>query len=43
MAKKVAFPNRPCPNCGKPIHIKTKKHEECGWMADGQATTPTAP
>lgn len=40
MAKKITFPNRPCPGCGKAIHIKTKKHEECGWVANGQAATP---
>jgi len=36
MAKTITFPNRPCPKCGQPIHIKTKKHEDCGWVADGQ-------
>ena len=41
MAKKLSFPNRPCPKCGKPIHIKTKKHE-CGWVADGQASAAPA-
>jgi len=39
-AKKLTFPNRPCPKCGKPIHIKTKKHEECGWVMNGRAETP---
>jgi hypothetical protein len=43
MAKKSTFPNRPCPKCGKPIHIKSKKHEECGWVMEGSATRkPTA-
>jgi hypothetical protein len=37
MAKKLAFPNRPCPKCGSPIHIKTKTHE-CGWSLDGKAS-----
>jgi hypothetical protein len=37
--KKPAFPNRPCPKCGKPIHIKSKKHEECGWGMEGSAET----
>jgi hypothetical protein len=36
---KVTFPNRPCPKCGKPIHIKTKKHETCGWIMNGRAAT----
>jgi hypothetical protein len=44
----VKFPNRPCPKCGKPIHIKTTKHEECGWTAASaapvkQASGKTAP
>jgi hypothetical protein len=38
--KKPTFPNRPCPKCGKPIHIKSKKHEACGWVMNGQAKTP---
>jgi len=38
--KKLTFPNRSCPQCGKPIHIKTKKHEECGWAMNGRAATP---
>ena len=42
MAKKLSFPNRPCPKCGKPIHIKTKKHEDCGWALDGQASAAPA-
>jgi endogenous inhibitor of DNA gyrase (YacG/DUF329 family) len=37
LMKKLTFPNRPCPKCGKPIHIKTKKHEACGWGMNGQA------
>jgi hypothetical protein len=40
MTKKPTFPNRPCPKCGKPIHIKTKKHEACGWTMNGRATSP---
>ncbi len=41
MAKKPAFPSRPCPQCGKPIHIKTKKHLECGWVAGNGAVAAT--
>ena len=40
MAKKLTFPNRPCPKCGKPIHIKTKKHDACGWTMNGRAAAP---
>ena len=40
MAKKISFPNRACPGCGAPIHIKTRQHE-CGWAADGKTATPT--
>jgi hypothetical protein len=36
--KKPTFPSRPCPKCGKPIHIKSKKHDECGWRLEGSAT-----
>lgn len=39
--QKPKFPNRPCPNCGKPIHIKSKKHPECGWAVGD--TAPAAP
>ncbi len=43
MAKnKPSFPNRPCPKCGKPIHIKSKKHEQCGWSADNGAISAQA-
>jgi hypothetical protein len=38
--KKLTFPNRPCPKCGKPIHIKTKRHEECGWTMTRTAEAP---
>ncbi len=41
--KKPAFPNRPCPKCQKPIHIKSKKHEECGWSMEGSAEAPPKP
>jgi hypothetical protein len=34
MAKKPAFPSKPCPKCGKPIHARSKKHEDCGWISD---------
>jgi hypothetical protein len=37
MAKKPAFPSKPCPKCGKPIHARSKKHEECGWTSDATA------
>jgi hypothetical protein len=36
-SKKPTFPNRPCPKCGKPIHIKSKTHAECGWSLEGSA------
>jgi hypothetical protein len=39
-AKKLTFPTRPCPNCAAPIHIKTKKHEKCGWGMNGSPATP---
>jgi hypothetical protein len=38
MAKKPNFPHRPCPKCQKPIHIKSKKHEACGWSAEDSAS-----
>ncbi|OAI38826.1 hypothetical protein AYO40_06315 [Planctomycetaceae bacterium SCGC AG-212-D15] len=38
----ITFPNRPCPKCGKPIHIKTRSHE-CGWKANGAAGTKMKP
>jgi len=41
MAKKIGFPNRACPKCGKPIHIRAKEHD-CGWKADAHAETPSA-
>jgi hypothetical protein len=41
MAKKIAFPNRACPKCGKAIHIKTKQHD-CGWKAEGSAEASPA-
>jgi hypothetical protein len=40
--QKPGFPSRPCPRCGKPIHIKSKKHEECGWGMEGRAETSSA-
>jgi len=43
MAKKPAFPSRPCPKCGKPIHIKSKRHEACGWTAEGAVSAKTRP
>ena len=41
MAKKISFPNRPCPKCGKAVHIRAKEHD-CGWKADAHAETPSA-
>ena len=41
MAKKISFPNRACPKCGKPVHIRAKEHD-CGWKADAHADTPSA-
>jgi len=38
--KKTTFPNRACPKCGKPIPIRTKKHEACGWTMNGTPATP---
>ena len=43
MAKKPSFPSRSCPKCGKPIHIKTKRHEECGWTANGAVSAKAEP
>ena len=40
---KISFPNRPCPKCGKPIHIKSKSHEACGWKADEASASKTKP
>ncbi len=39
---KPKFLSRPCPQCGKPIHIKSKKHPECGWGMETTASV-TAP
>jgi hypothetical protein len=33
-AKKPTYPSRPCPKCGEPIHIKSRKHTDCGWVAE---------
>jgi hypothetical protein len=41
-SKKPAFPSRPCPKCGKPIHIKSKKHDECGWRLEAGDAAPVA-
>lgn len=40
--KKPTFPSRPCPKCGKPIHIKSRSHEACGWSADAKAVVAPA-
>jgi hypothetical protein len=37
MAAKISFPNRACPKCGKPIHIKSKTHPACGWTGGAVA------
>ena len=34
---KPAFPSKPCPKCGKYIHARIKKHEECGWVMEETA------
>ena len=41
--KKPNFPSKPCPKCGKFLHIKLKKHAECGWGMNGKAGTASAP
>ena len=42
--KKLNFPNRPCPKCHKPIPIKSKTHEACGWnAANGAAPALNGP
>jgi hypothetical protein len=43
MAKKPSFPSRPCPKCGQPIHIKSSKHEACGWTAASGVAAKTQP
>ena len=40
--KKPTFPSRPCPKCQKPIHIKSKKHDECGWRMEAGGPAPVA-
>src|SRR5271166_1137307 len=42
IAKKHAFPTKPCPKCGKPIHARLHKHEACGWVMNGQAAPAAA-
>lgn len=36
--KKRAFPTKPCPKCGKPIHARLQKHEKCGWVMASNST-----
>jgi hypothetical protein len=44
VAKKISFPNRACPKCGKAIHIRSQSHPECGWVASSNgAAAPAAP
>jgi hypothetical protein len=38
-SKTPTFPHRPCPKCGKPIHIKSRRHEKCGWVMNGSTET----
>ena len=39
----MASPTRPCPNCGKPVHIRARSHK-CGWNAAAPAkATKTRP
>src|SRR5438477_6541494 len=40
--KKPSFPSRPCPKCGKPIHIKSKNHDECGSHLEAGDAAPAA-
>jgi hypothetical protein len=42
MAASITFPNRPCPKCGKPIHVRTKAHD-CGWKAEATSVSKTKP
>jgi hypothetical protein len=39
MAKKPAFPSKPCPKCGTFIHSRSKSHEACGWTETSSATS----
>ena len=43
MPKTISFPNRACPKCGKPIHVRKKHHEACGWSENGEASNSAAP
>jgi hypothetical protein len=38
--QKPNFPSKPCPKCGQSIHARSKKHEACGWVMDGQTVAP---
>jgi hypothetical protein len=40
--KKGGMPTKACPNCGKPIHARSKSHDACGWIDDGKKTVPAA-
>jgi hypothetical protein len=40
--KKPNYPSKTCPKCGKLIHARSMKHEECGWHATGNAHTASA-
>ncbi len=41
MAKKPAFPTKPCPKCGKPIHARKMSHD-CGWVASANGAPAAA-
>jgi hypothetical protein len=38
----ITFPNRPCPKCGKPIHVRVKSHD-CGWTASAKSSPKAKP
>ena len=40
--KKPNFPWKPCPKCGKVIHARSQKHEECGWVMPENGAPPSA-
>jgi hypothetical protein len=34
--KKGSMPTKACPQCGKPIHARSKSHEACGWKDEAK-------
>lgn len=42
-SKKRGVPTKACPNCGKPIHARSKKHEACGWVIADYGEAKAAP